>query len=343
MKRILLVVLAVILSITLFACNDTGQGGQSNGTETKTTKKDDGVRRIGFSMADITGQAVQVEAKSFEDTAKAKGFDEVIILSAENSVETQIAQIKDMITKECDVICIYGSDPEGIVPAVEACNRANIPVIAVDRGIHGGEIDFTVESNNISDGRDIAQHFGLKTAGQPEGSVEILHIIGNLSSTAQRERHEGFRIGCMDWPQLKIISEPATDAVADKIYNAVVDAFKTNPNIKAIMVPYDQLLNPVVSALKEIGKFYPVGDPNHIMLGSVDGATEQLEWLSEGINDVVISLDFVGFGSYAASTAADFVDGKVPSSNVLKTVSNVVTKDNVKQLTAQGKLWGKSK
>lgn len=343
MKKFLAIVLSFVLVLGLVACSGSAGGDDSDGKSAAFEKRlNDGVDRIGFAMADITGQAVQCEADAFRAKAEELGFDDIMILSAENSVETQISQIRDMITADCDVICIYSADAEGVVPAVQSCNEAGIPVIAVDRGINGGEILCTIASNNISDGRDVANYFGLMTADAPEDSVEVLHIIGNLSSTAQKERADGFRLGCDAWGQLTIVSEVATEADADKIYNAVVDAYKTNPDIKAIFVPYDQLLSSVVSALKEIDKFYPAGDERHVMLGAVDGATEQLEWLSEGINDISISLDFEGFGAQAVQAAYDYMHGAAVAESV-QTISTPVVAGNVDFLAKNGYLWGLSK
>ena len=344
LKKVIGLLLVIILTLSVVGCTSTisSDGDSTRQSESVERRKNDGVKRIGFAMAEITGQAVQQEASSFEETAKELGFTDRIILSAENSVETQISQIKDMITADCDVICIYSADADGVVPAVLECNAEGIPVIAVDRGINGGEILTTIASNNISDGRDAANYFGMKTSTEAEDSVKVLHIIGNLSSTAQKERAEGFRIGCEQWGQLTIVDEVATDANADKNYNAVVDAFKVNPDIKAIFVPYDQLLSPVVSALKEIGKFYQQGDPNHVMLGSVDGATDQLEWLSQGINDISISLDFSGFGGEAVKAADSFIKGENVQESI-STKSIICTADNINYLAKKGVLWGLTK
>lgn len=341
-RKIFALVLACCMVFAMVACSAAGSEDGNTANVAFEKRLNDGVNRIGFAMADITGQAVQREADAFRAKAEELGFTDIMILSAENSVETQISQIRDMITAECDVICIYSADADGVVPAVQSCNEAGIPVIAVDRGINGGEILCTIASNNISDGRDVANYFGLMTADAEEGSVKVLHIIGNLSSTAQKERADGFRLGCESWGQLEIVDEVATEADADKIYNAVVDAFKTNPDIRGVFVPYDQLLSSVVSALKEIDKFYPAGDERHVMLGAVDGATEQLEWLSDGINDISISLDFEGFGAEAVQAAYNYMQGSKVN-DAIQTTSIPVVAGNVEYLAGKGLLWGLSR
>ena len=118
-------------------------------------------------------------------------------------------------------------------------------------------------------------------------------------------------IGCESWGQLEIVNEVATDADADKIYNAVVDAFKTNPDIKGFSYLMTSFCHRLYPLLKRLGKFYPLDDPNHVMLGAVDGATEQLEWLSDGINDISVSLDFSGFGAEAAKAGYSFYPRRI--------------------------------
>lgn len=342
MKKLVALLLCLLMVLPLTACTSASPAAAEAASDPfGHDPNEDGKLVAAFLCAEIIGQQVQYEIDEFTRQCEAEGFDEVIVLSAENNVETQISQMRDMITKDVDVIALYSADPDGVVPGVEACNAAGIPVIAVDRSIYGGEIYFSVVSNDISDGRDIAMYFGMETAGAPEGSVKILHCIGNLSSSAQNKRHVGFRAGVESWPQLKIVAEPATEADADKTYNAVVDAFKTDPDIKCIMVTMDHLLTSVVAALEDIGKLYPPDDPNHVMLGSCDGATDQLKWLKEGINnDVIIGLDFAGFGYHAAIAAGKYIRGEEDYENKYETISYVITRDNVEMLQEQSKLWG---
>ncbi len=343
MKKLLCLLLVMCLIMAGIACGPAASNPASEGENNPFghDPKADGKLVAAFLCAEVIGQQVQFEIDEFEKGCKAEGFDEVIILSAENNVETQISQMRDMITRDVDIIALYSADPDGVVPGVEACNEAGIPVIAVDRSIYGGQVYFSVVSNDVSDGRDIAEYFGLQTAGAPEGTVKVLHCIGNLSSSAQNSRHVGFRAGVDGWPQLKIVAEPATEANADKTYNAVVDAFKNDPDIKCIMVTMDHLLVPVVQALEDTGHLFPPGDPNHVLLGSCDGATEQLKWLKQGINnDVIIGLDFAGFGTYAAKAAGRYIRGEESYDNKYQTISYVITRDNVTMLQEQSKLWG---
>lgn len=348
MKRFLAILLTLVMALTFVSCGEasTPAGDQQASAPagdqqaTAPVKKDDGKKIVGFLSSTISSLPLQVETSSFEKKAKEMGADEVIILSAEDSVETQINQMRDLITRGCDVIAIYACDSDAIIPGVEAANNAGIPIIAVDRAINGGDIYYTIASNNIGDGRDIANHFGYMTAGEPEGSVEVLNLIGNLSSIAQSERADGFRAATENWPQLKIVGEPATEADTEKTYNAVVDAFKTNPDIRGIVVAMDYLLGPVTNALKEIGKYYPAGDPRHVMLGGVDGGTEALGWLKEGDIDVSISLDFEKFGSLAAEAAMNYIDGKYVANELYQTSSYICTKDNVDMMAKNQLLWG---
>ena len=61
--------------------------------------------------------------------------------------------IQNFVTQQVNVILVNPVDSEAIVPAIEAANQANIPVIALDRGASGGELATTIASDNVQGGR----------------------------------------------------------------------------------------------------------------------------------------------------------------------------------------------
>ncbi len=350
-KRAVCFLLVLVLVVFMSACSSGSnekapEGGSSagdlpGGVPAGGPGKDDGVLRLGASFAQIGSQAMQVMAAEFERYGKEAGFDEVIILSAENQVERQIDQIQDLITQKCDVIVCHSSDPDGIIPVIERVNDAQIPVIAIDRKINGGDIYFAIETDNVAAGRNAALQFGLDTRNEPEGSVEVLHLIGNQSSSALRERHAGFEDEVSNWPQLKIIAEPYIQNDADKAYNAVVDAFKTNPDIRAIFTSADNFVAPIISALKEIDRLKPKGEAGHVMISSVDGATLCLESLTKGENDSVICQMFIEMTQEAIDIAKQYTDGEYIKPGKITLMPTIIaTKENVESLSKQGKLWG---
>lgn len=351
-KKIFAIVMVFAMAMAAVACsapepaNTEAPANATSASDDQAARLADGVNRVGFAFSNTMTSAIQATATAFQAKCEELGFDDVIVLGAEDKVETQISQIRDLITANCDVICIYSADPDAIVSAVEACNDAGIPVITVDRVVNGGDIFYYIGSDSFNDGRDVANYFAASSGAAAEAgeTVKLLHIIGDLSSSAQADRAVGFRAGVEGWGHMEIVAEPATDANPDKIYDAVIDAFSTNPDIGGIFVPYDDCLQSVVAALKDLGKLYPIGTEGHVMLGSVDGCTEQLGWLvNEGYNDITMSLQFALQGEKAAEVAWDYIVNGNDSyaGNSYKTSSFLCTKYNVEYLSAQdGWLWG---
>ncbi len=65
---------------------------------------------------------------------------DVRFVDAQDDTAKQSNDIDDLIQQGVDVLLINPVDSAAIVPAVEAANNANIPVIAIDRSSDGGTL-----------------------------------------------------------------------------------------------------------------------------------------------------------------------------------------------------------
>jgi ABC-type sugar transport system substrate-binding protein len=140
--------------------------------------------------------------------------------------------------------------------------------LAIDRKIAGGTVDYAIETDNVEAGRSAAKFFAEACGG---AETEVLMLVSDPTATALRERQEGFKGEVQNYPNMKLVAEPSIGTSTEKAYNATVDAFKANPDIRVIFTSGDIWVAPIQSALKEIGKLVGPEDPNHVMIGSVDG------------------------------------------------------------------------
>ena len=72
-----------------------------------------------------------------EDYAKQLGVDFVCV-SADDDVTKQNNDINDMISSGINALILNPINAEGVAPAIEACQKADIPVITVDRNVNDG-------------------------------------------------------------------------------------------------------------------------------------------------------------------------------------------------------------
>ncbi len=346
MKRNLLKMGALALAATflLTACSGSSgssapapQGGGSGAAAgaVKNPNIDDGKNIVGICWSSLAAEATQVLVQNYQDHYKEYGIDELILLQAEGNLERQIDQLQDLANQNCDLIICNSVDPDGIAPVVENIMAQGIPVIAVDRRI-SADIYFTLETDNVCCGRDVARSIAMMTMtdadGNPaaEGSVEVLKCVGNMTSSAVRDRMSGLNDELAYWPHLKVVGEPSVESNIEKVYNAVLDGFKTNPNIKAIFVVGDNQVAPVVSALKELNMLFPPEDPRHVIIASVDGISSVVKGIQAGENDIVANQRFDLFASDVLKVCQDYFNGDTSvagQNNKLPTM--IVTRHNV--------------
>jgi ribose transport system substrate-binding protein len=89
----------------------------------------------------------------------------ITVADAQNDPNRQLSQIENFIQQGVSIILVNPCDSAAIVPAIKAANKANIPVITVDRGADGGEVVCHIASDNVE---------GVLNEGQPRLGYEII-------------------------------------------------------------------------------------------------------------------------------------------------------------------------
>lgn len=344
--KALALILVVCLSLGLVACSSNkNEAPAANNGSVPNPNLGDGKNVVGICWSSLAAEATQILIANYQNHYKEYGIDELILLQAEGNLETQINQLQDLANQKCDVIICNSVDPDGIAPVVDSIMAQGIPVIAVDRRI-STNVYFTLETDNVCCGRDVARSIAMMTMldenGQPaaDGSVEVLKCVGNMTSSAVRDRFSGLNDELQYWPHLKVVGEPSVESNIEKVYNAVLDGFKTNPNIKAIFVVGDNQVAPVVSALKELGKLYPADDPRHVIVASVDGISSVLQGIKNEENDIVANQRFDLFAYDVLEVIQNYFNGDTSVSGVnRKLPTMIVTRFNIDYLQSQDLLW----
>ncbi len=186
---------------------------------------------------------------SLRDGAKeAAGEHDVnlVVADGQDSVSKQMSDIENLVSRGVDAILINATDGEAVVPAVEEANEAGIPVLAIDRGISGGEVALYVASNNVTGGKMAAHYTAAKMALQ--GKIVMLEGIPGTS--AARERGQGFTEVINSLPDLEIIaSEPAGFAQNDG-YEVMQNILTAQSEIDAVFAQNDLMALGALQAIE---------------------------------------------------------------------------------------------
>ncbi|MHB0868656.1 MAG: sugar ABC transporter substrate-binding protein [Chloroflexota bacterium] len=143
---------------------------------------------------------VQVAMKEgIEEAAKKMGV-ELTIFDGMHKVERQISAMENMIASKVDAIILNPADAAGIIPAVEAANKANIPVITFDTDAKGGKRAVFVESDNHRFGQLIGEYLAWKLKGKGKiGHIDYPFV------TAVTDRNDSFFAVVRNFPDMKIV------------------------------------------------------------------------------------------------------------------------------------------
>lgn len=240
------------------------------------------------------------------------------VLNPENDLQRQIAMIDDIIAKgDGDALLLSAIDSEGISASVEKCNENDLPVFIIDRWSTGGDVVFGVGGDWYMHGSTCTnQLVNLLTEknGNPEGKV-IAMIVG-MEINALRDRAVAFRDIIAEYPDIEVLEKQASFDPND-CAKVLQDALTANPDTEAIWNIADYFGQSYVPALEEIDSLYPVGDPNHIILCSMDGTDWALQAIRDGYFDSTVSSYLIEWGYLAAWAAGQYLGGKADFSGEL--------------------------
>ena len=201
-------------------CNKGGGTGGAGGSG--------GGKRIGVTL--LTREHVfykDLEAGLREAADKA-GY-QLTVTSGDMDLAKQQSQIDNFIVQRVDAIVLCPADSKGIGPAIEAANRAGIPVFTADIAAQGGQVVSHIASDNLAGGRLAAEYIAKAIGGQGD-----VGIIGQQEVQSGLDRELGFKEEMKKYPGIKVAAVLNGGGVRDKALKAAEDMLQGNPNLKGI-------------------------------------------------------------------------------------------------------------
>lgn len=221
--------------------------GQSNGTG----------GTIGYSALTLTNPFFKVIAETMSADAARHGY-QMIVVSGERDVKRQADQVNEFIVKGVDAIVLNPCDSQSIGPAIEAANKAGIPVFTNDLAYAGkrGDVVCHVATDNYQGGK-LAGQAMVKAIGDSGGKVAILHFPQAESCQLrvkgfqeEIDAHNARRPGT----SIRIVATLDGGGVRDEGFNAAKDVIESHPDLSAIFAINDPSALGAYAALQAAGK-----------------------------------------------------------------------------------------
>ncbi len=206
---------------------------------------------IGFSQANFKEPYREHVNHELERLIKQYPKFKITIADGQASVNTQVSQVENFLTKQVDLLMISPFESAPLTPIVTRAFKAGTPVIELDRKTVGDDYTAFVGGDN----RQIAKEAGewaAKTLMPDGGEAAILE--GLPSSSPAIERLDGFKEGIASNPKIQLVAVQPVDWMEDKAVTVFSAMLQAHPDIKLVYTSNDLAASGAYIAAKQAGK-----------------------------------------------------------------------------------------
>ncbi len=247
MKKFLsmLVVALMIMSLIVGCGKNEPAAADNENKEVKT---------IGLAISTLNNPFfVDLEAG-----AKAKAAElnvKLVTLDSQDDSATEMSNVEDLINQGVDIIMINPTDSDAVKGAVEAANKANIPLITLDRGANGGEVVSHIASDNVAGGK-LAGEYIIELLG---GKGKVVELEGIPGASAARDRGQGFN-EAIKGSDIEVVAKQTANFDRAEGLTVMENILQAQPEIDAVFAHNDEMALGAMEAVKASGRdIYVVG------------------------------------------------------------------------------------
>ncbi len=252
--------------------------------------------------------------------AKSRGL-KINITDAQNDPTQQINQMETFTSQNVKAAVINPVDSDAAVPAVGVANRADVPVISIDRGVNGGKVGSTIASDNVAGGRLAAKTLAEAVGGK--GKVAFLE--GLPGTSAARERGKGFEEGIRAWPGIEVVARQPADFDRTKGMDVMANMLQAHGDIAGVFAANDEM---ALGASKALGSASGKG----VKVVAFDGTPDGIAAVRDGALTATVAQQPRLLGKQAVDWAVRAAEGK-PLPREVKVPVVLVTRENATAFT----------
>lgn len=316
MKKRFMATVAMLSVLALVGCSTGAKTETTKAVETKAEEKatevaasadkKDGVM-IGLSMNTQTNPFFVSVQQGVKDAAAKYGI-EIVATDAQDDPAIQAKDIENLISMKPAAIIVDTCDSDAIVPAIESCNEAGIPVFTMDRKANGGEVVSHIGYDAIKSGAMAADY--LAKALSEKGKV--VELQGIMGSNVAQDRHQGFTDEIKKYPNIEVVQSEVANFDRATAMSVMENILSANPEIDGLYAANDEMALGAVEAIEAVGRL------DKITIIGCDCIDDTIDAMKEGKIEASISEPPYGLGVSILEAAHTYLEGgKVPKQVVL--------------------------
>lgn len=344
MKKLTALFLSLVMMVAVTACAGDSAGNTSageqetpaaqaapaddaaiageNGEETATQSAD---ITIGVSLGQNVHPYFVAMQKGIEQACADLGIENLNVLAADGSLETQVSQIENLVTMGCDAILLNPYDSDGVVNAVAGATAGGVKIITMDIDCQGSDVFIASDNNKV--GQMLAEHIIEALGG--EGKIAI---IDGISVTSLKDRTEGF-LSKIAESNIEVVAEQYAAMERSTALEAAETILQANPDISAFVGVNENSGMAILSAVTAAGL------QDNVLITTVDATSENLAAIRDGKVAVGISQNPYMMGYQAVEQAVRLKNGESVEAFIEVEVA-YMTQDNVQEYITREQGYG---
>lgn len=268
---------------------------------------------------------------------------EVIERNANEDANRQLEQVRDCIAQGVDGIIIIPQDGASAITIIGEANQADVPIAVFNRPPNPDNPNdaIVVVADNATIAEQAVEHLTqeAKALGL-DRKVQPLIMVGALADTNAIGRLQGFNNVIEANPELfEAPIEVPTNWDANTALANLESALQANPTVDMIFTSSDFLFPQIRAALAQRGMWAPKGQPNHVILGGLDGDVTACQLMKDGYVDATGVQDLFFEADATVSTLLKAIkSGETKPSEQIDDPGFALTQDNIAEREMD--MWG---
>lgn len=285
--RVLVTFLSLVI---LLLCGCGGQGNaQSSATEDYREEIKSNSIVVGFSQVGSESDWRRANTVSYKNTFTEENGFHLIYDDAQQKQENQLKAVRKYILQKVDYIILDPIIETGWDEVLKEAKQAGIPVIIVDRQVSTSDDLYTcwVGSDFYKEGQNAGKWLEdyLKKIGRSEETLNIVSLQGNIGSTSQIGRTQGFQSVLENHENWNLLERTSGDYTMNKGEEVMTEFLAKYPDIDVLISENDDMSLGAIKAIQRAGKSNGVN--GEITIVSYDGLPTALNQVRAGQINVI--------------------------------------------------------
>lgn len=192
---------------------------------------------------------------------------------------------------------INPTDSDAVRSSIRAANRANVPVVTLDRGANGGDVLSHVASDNVQGGM-MAGELIIKTLN---GTGNVVELQGVPGTSAANDRGDGFNKAVNAASGITVVASQTANFDRTQGLNVMENILQAQADIDAVFAHNDEMALGAIKAIEAANR--------DIIVVGFDGTDDAVAAVNDGTMLATVAQQAAMIGSLGVTTANTILQG----------------------------------